>query len=77
MANADRLIEIFNEAKARALGPERERIVAEACQADPELLEQVWSLLRAHDKAGDFLKDALVVPTAPVTERPGDRIGNY
>jgi len=31
MTSADRLIEVFNEAKAWPAGVERERLVAEAC----------------------------------------------
>ncbi|MBE0544782.1 MAG: serine/threonine protein kinase [Verrucomicrobia bacterium] len=78
MASADRLIAIFNEAKARPAGAERERFLADACPGDTELKEQVHSLLQAHEGAGDFLKKTLVTsPTAPVTEKPGDTIGRY
>src|SRR6185503_19773626 len=75
MANADRLIEVFNEAKARSAGAERERFLAEACPGEPELKEQVISLLQAHESAGDFLKNT--IPTFGVTEKPGDKIGCY
>jgi len=75
MANADRLIEVFNEAKARSAGAERERFLAEACPGEPELKEQVISLLQAHESAGDFLKNT--IPTFGVTEKPGDKIGRY
>ena len=71
--SAERLIEVFNEAKARAAGPDRERFLAEACRDDPLLKEQVLSLLQAHEGAGDFLKNTLL----PVTEMPGDKIGSY
>ena len=54
MASADRLIEVFNEAKARPAGAERERFVAEACRDDPALKAQVVGLLQAHEGAGDF-----------------------
>ena len=74
MANADRLIAIFNEAKARPAGAERERFLADACTGDPELKEHVLSLLQAHEGAGDFLMHTLVVSP---TERPGDAIGRY
>jgi hypothetical protein len=78
MASADRLIAIFNEAKARPAGAEREQFLANACPGDPELKAQVLSLLKAHTGAGDFLKDTLVVSsTALVTEKPGDTIGRY
>jgi eukaryotic-like serine/threonine-protein kinase len=77
MASTDRLIEIFNEAEARPAGPERERFLEESCQDDPELREQVLTLLRAHEGAGHFLDHAPVAPTVEVTERPGDVIGRY
>jgi eukaryotic-like serine/threonine-protein kinase len=77
MASTDRLIGIFNEAEALPAGPERERFLAEACPDDPELREQVRSLLLAHEGAGHFLDHAPVAPTLEVTERPGDVIGRY
>ena len=78
MASADRLIEVFNEAKARPAGAERDQFLSEACRGDPELKEQVLSLLQAHEGAGDFLKHTqLIPPTSPLTEKPGDRIGRY
>jgi serine/threonine protein kinase len=78
MASADRLIEVFNEAKARAVGAERDRFLSEACQGDPELKKQVLSLLQAHEGAGDFLKHTQFIPPVTVlTEKPGDKIGHY
>src|SRR5438034_2790247 len=76
-ANADRLIEIFNEAKTRPAGVERERFLAEVCRDEPDLKEQVLSLLQAHEGAGDFLKNTLLSPTALITEKSGDKIGRY
>ena len=78
MASADRLIEVFNEAKTRPAGAERERFLAECCRDEPQLKEQVLSLLQAHDGAGDFLKHTQFIPAVtPLTEKPGDRIGRY
>ncbi len=78
MASADRLIAIFNEAKARPPGAERDQFVADACLDDPELKDQAHSLLQAYAGAGDFLKDTLVAsPTDLIMEKPGDRIGRY
>ena len=80
MANADRIIELLHEAKARPAGAERERFLAEACGDDAALREQLVSLLEADANEGDsdFLKNTLLLrPTAPVTEKPGDRIGRY
>ena len=79
MANADRIIELLHEAKARPAGAERERFLAEACRDDSALKEQIVSLLEADvDDGGSFLKKTLFLrPTAPLTEKPGDRIGRY
>ena len=79
MATADRLIEVFNEAKTRPAGTERARFLAEVCQDDSVLQEQVLSLLQAHESAGDFFlrHTELIPPASPLTEKPGDRIGRY
>ena len=78
MASADRLIEVFTEAKARPAGAERERFLAEACRDEPALREQVLVLLQAHEGAGDFLKNNLFIPpVTPLTEKSGDKIGRY
>ena len=77
MANADRLIDVFDAARALPAGAERERFLAEQCRGDPELKEQLLSLLQAHEDAGDFLARAAAPSTIPVTEQPGDRIGRY
>jgi len=70
MASPDRLIGIFNEAEALPAGPERERFLAESCQDDPELREQVRSLLLAHERAGHFLDHAPVAPTVRSRKGP-------
>src|SRR5438045_557464 len=80
VANADRIIELLHEAKARPAGAKRDQFLDEACRDDAALKEQVVSLLKADTEEGDsdFLKNTLLVrPTAPVTEKPGDRIGRY
>jgi eukaryotic-like serine/threonine-protein kinase len=79
VANADRIIELLHEAKAHPAGTERARFLNEACRDDAALKEQVVSLLEADaDDGGAFLRNTLFVrPTAPVTEKPGDRIGRY
>ena len=80
MANADRIIELLYEAKARPAGAERERFLAEACRDDPALKEQIVSLLQADAADGDseFLKLTRILrPTIPPSEKPGDRIGRY
>jgi serine/threonine protein kinase len=57
---------------------ESARFLAEVCPGEPELREQLETLLRAHEQAGPFLKKALVA-TAPDTllEKLGDRFGHY
>src|SRR5688572_22183778 len=84
MAGADQLIEVFNLAKLRPAGPERDEYLAEACGDDAELRVQVLSLLKAHDKAGGFLQakpelspmlDTELVRLKP--EKAGGRIGPY
>ncbi len=75
MPNADRLIELFNEVKSRPAGLEREQFLAQACPGDPELKEQVISLLQAHEGAGDFLKNS--IPGVLASEKPGDTIAEY
>jgi len=80
VASADKLIELFNEAKAKPAGAERERFLAEACREDSQLQEQVLSLLQAEadDSDADFLQGTPLVRTAAwVAEKPGDRIGRY
>ena len=44
MAGADRLIEVFNEAKVRPVGPEHDGFLAQACRDDAELKIQILSL---------------------------------
>ena len=84
MASADRLIEIFNEAKSRPVGTERDGFLAKSCGEDAELKAQVLSLLGAHEGAGEFLKagpalspeiEAELARLKP--EEAGERIGPY
>jgi hypothetical protein len=80
VATADKLIELFNEAKATPAGAERKRFLAEACGDDLHLKEQVLSLLDAEAEEGDsdFLKGTpLIRQNALVTEKAGDKIGRY
>jgi eukaryotic-like serine/threonine-protein kinase len=77
MGQADRLINIFNEARARPAGPERDQFLGQACQQDAELNRQVQSLLHAHEGAGDFLKPTYDPPALEPGEEVGDFIGRY
>ncbi len=77
-ADPDRIIELFSQAKAKKSAEERERFLAEACRHEPELREQVESLLRANEAAGGFLQNTQCVSTPEVvTEKPGDKISHY
>jgi eukaryotic-like serine/threonine-protein kinase len=80
MATADKLIELFNEARGKRVGDEREAFLSQACGADSDLKEQVLLLLKAEADEGesDFLKRTPSIrSTALITEKPGDRIGRY
>jgi eukaryotic-like serine/threonine-protein kinase len=77
MPSADRFIQIYHEACTRQTGAERERYLLESCGNDSDLRERIVSLLRAHDRAGDFLMEPLFPPPAGMTEKPGDAIGRY
>jgi len=80
VANADRIIELLHEAKARPEGADRERFLAEACGNDSALKEQIVSLLKADADEGksDFLKiTRLIRPSILLTEKAGDQIGRY
>src|SRR5208282_5919402 len=55
-----------------------------ACRGDDELRAEVEKLLLAHDQAGAFLEAPVAPPqhstivlSAPLSEKPGDRIGHY
>src|SRR5258706_342136 len=79
-ANTERIIELFSQAMAKPSPDERARFLADACRDEPEVREQVESLLQAEKPARDFLKQP--PPGARrtielVTEKPGDRIGHY
>jgi WD40 repeat protein/serine/threonine protein kinase len=77
-SNADCLIELFHAAKARPVGIERDRFLREACQGQPEIQQQVLSLLEADQEVGDFLDSRLPnLPKAFPAEKPGDKLGHY
>jgi serine/threonine protein kinase/tetratricopeptide (TPR) repeat protein len=76
--NPEQFREIFSRALEKQSPPERERYLDEACQGEPELRQQVESLLRAHEQAGEFLGQSVKLPlTTLVTERAGSIIGRY
>jgi len=76
--NLERIKEIFSVALLKQSPAKRESYLAEACQGEPEVRQQVESLLRAQDQAGDFLGQNGKMPVASfVTERAGTKIGRY
>jgi serine/threonine protein kinase len=80
VANADRIIDLLHDAKAKPAGAERDHFLAEACRHDVALKEQILSLLEADANQGDsnFLNiGRLIRPAIPAAEKPGDRIGRY
>src|SRR3954467_12021370 len=82
--SADKLIELFNGAKAMPPGPSREHFLAEGCGTDAKLRAEVGELLRSDDEAGGFLKEntpgsveveAQLARLKP--EEAGERVGHY
>src|SRR5688572_31518290 len=73
---------IFDEAAELDDAGERAAFLQQACGDDAELRGKIVDLLRAHKQPGGFL-DAPVpgaaqkTISAPLTEKPGDRIGRY
>ena len=77
-SNSDRLLDLFSEAMELKSPAESARFLAEVCPGEPELREQLETLLRAHEQAGPFLKKALVATTPDtLLEKLGDRFGHY
>ncbi len=70
-------MEILQTAESLVAGPERDGFLAEACAGDPELKNQVISLLQSHESAGDFLVQTVLSPSTLISEEPGTRIGRY
>ncbi len=84
MANADRLIELFNGAQHLPAGAVRDAYLAKECGDDAELKAQVCSLVDAHESAGGFLQagpelspeiEAKLARFTP--EEAGQQIGPY
>jgi WD40 repeat protein/serine/threonine protein kinase/tetratricopeptide (TPR) repeat protein len=74
--------EIFENAIEIEDPTQRERYLENACGGDEKLRAEVEALLRAHEKAGDFLEAARVDPNVTLDgsaqiEGPGTKIGRY
>src|SRR2546421_700081 len=76
-ADPDRIKDIFSQALEKGAASERENYLAEACKGDPELRQQVDSLLQAHEGSGDFLAQTIRVSPLESLERTGTMIGRY
>lgn len=75
-------MEVFDGARSRPAGPEREHFLDAACTGDSELRDQVHSLLEANEEAGAFLgpsmlADAQLFPGEKPEAAAGQRIGRY
>jgi WD40 repeat protein/serine/threonine protein kinase len=80
----ERIKEVLAEAAARSSPAERAAYLDGACRGDDGLRAEVEKLLLAHDQADGFLEEPVAPPqpstivlSAPITEKPGDRIGYY
>src|SRR5690242_21353181 len=77
-AEPDRIKGIFAQALERKSPAERESFLAEACKDQPELRQEVESLIQAHEAAGDFLAPTMPAPASgAVVEPTGAKIGRY
>jgi WD40 repeat protein/serine/threonine protein kinase len=77
MPQADRLIDLLNQAQAFASEADRDQFLAEACPNDPDLKEQVHSLLRSSASAGGIIKRVFEWSRTQETAEAGDVIGCY
>lgn len=73
---------IFYEALEKKDADERAAYLDSICGKDANLRAEVESLLKSHEKAGDFLPSPDLDPdvtldSSPLTEGPGTVIGNY
>ncbi|MEK6247470.1 MAG: serine/threonine protein kinase, partial [Planctomycetales bacterium] len=72
---------VFLEALQKEASEARAAFLDEACGSNEELRRDVEMLLKAHEKAGEFLQGtpagmrATIVPL--ITEEPGTKIGPY
>ena len=73
---------IYHLALEKKSGKERSDYLNSACADDNDLRVSVESLLKAHDKAGDFLESPILdsgvtLDESPISEGPGTVIGRY
>src|SRR5262249_8723316 len=76
--DSDRLKEVFAEALKIKSAAERGQYLDEACKNEPDLRQQVDSLLAAHEQPGGFLAQTMKLPMVEFeSERMGSVIGRY
>jgi WD40 repeat protein/serine/threonine protein kinase len=73
---------VFLEAVEKPTAKERAAYLDEVCRNDVALRAELESLLRAHEKAGDFLESPILdsgvtLDESPISEGPGTVIGRY
>ncbi len=74
----EKLIELLSNAAAIQTAAEREAFLEVACRGNPELRAQIDTLLRAHDRAGDFLQARVELRQVPPADHYlGATIGRY
>ena len=84
ITSADRVIEVFNEARILTAGAEREAFLNEMCGGDADLREEIEQLLGADGEAEDFLfaetggaADSATSFAEFTPGEAGERIGRY
>ena len=73
---------VYHLAIEKKTGQERSAYLDSACTDDNDLRASVESLLKANDKAGDFLESPIldsgvILDESPISEGPGTVIGRY
>ena len=80
--NFEKAGEIFQNAIEIEDPEERKRYLDNACQANQKLRAEVEALLKAHEKAGDYLEAPAIDANVTIDgqaqiEGPGTKIGRY
>src|SRR6186997_2169071 len=75
--NAQQIIDLFDRARAVPAGADRQQFLQAICGNDAALHAEIASLLSEHESVGDFLRPTPLDPQSIITEKPGDKIGNY
>jgi WD40 repeat protein/serine/threonine protein kinase len=72
---------IFNAARRIENADARSTFIMQACGDDPAVIERVMALLEAYERDPEFMQNPNPSPVtadyAPISERPGARVGPY